>query len=119
MKSEELTYATAQNFHGHDSYACYYCLATDIHEPELNEFTGGPTNLVVCPRCSIDSVVLKDSKYTFMRLMAMHIEGFHFAASLSKDSNLEPNEPTSCSMGSCHYWNKYLTVLRENSREET
>ena len=115
MKTEELTYATRENIEHGSVMACYYCLATDIQEEEIDEYTGGRTSLAVCPRCSVDGVILKDGIYTFLRLMTMHIEGFHFAARVSNSGILEPNEPVSCNMGVCSKWNEYLAELKEGT----
>jgi hypothetical protein len=86
--------------------ACYYCLATDIKPWEDLEFTGGASALAICPRCGVDSLVHKDSVYSWPRLMNIHITHFHFASAVDC-----PNEPISCNMASCAKWNEYVKEI--------
>lgn len=110
MKSLELTYAIKGST---GPVACYYCL-NDYDMNEVDQYTGGKTALATCPKCGIDSVVLKDELFTPKRLMAQHIDSFHFGCTINPDGDLNPDEPLTCGHEKCRLWDKYVKGLSDD-----
>ena len=91
--------------------ACYECLS-EFHTDLIDEYTGGPTALAICPYCRVDSVVLKDELFTQSRLMAMHVKYFHFTSRYLSNGVFAPDEIYECGNKRCELWDEYVKEIK-------